>query len=398
MQPVKEYTFDNFIVGRSNQFAFTAAKAVAEKPGQVYNPLYIYGERGLGKTHLLNAIYNQIRKSSLDAVVFMLTADQLTMEIIKTYKAQQPTEWYEKIRSADVLLIDDVHLLQGKMGTQAEFVSILRSFVQEKRQVVLTSSVEPETLPVLESSLRSDYEWCLLADIQPLDTETGKLVARDKAAHCGLQLSEEALDYISSHANREVRRLEGVINRLHAEKELLVSDIDLDAVKQTCEDYDRAFSQDTDRKAKTAFIMIGIQGSGKSEFCRRYLPGIERINLDTLKTRRNERRAITACHVRGVDYVVDNTNPAREDRARYIPEAKAMGYRVIGYFMQSRLQECIARNNQREGKERIPAKAIAMTSNRLEMPSFDEGFDELYFVANDGSEMIISEWRENDDL
>ena len=170
------------------------------------------------------------------------------------------------------------------------------------------------------------------------------------------------------------------------------------AVKQACEDYDRAFSQDTDHKAKTAFIMIGIQGSGKSEFCRRFLPGIERINLDTLKTRKNERRAITACHVRGVDYVVDNTNPAREDRARYIPEAKAMGYRVIGYFMQSRLQECIARNNQREGKERIPAKAIAMTSNRLEMPSFDEGFDELYFVANDGSEMIISEWRENDEL
>lgn len=398
MKPVKEYTFDNFIVGKSNQFALTAAKAVAEKPGQVYNPLFIFGESGLGKTHLLNAIYNQIRESSPDAVVLMFTADQLTMEIIKAYKAQQPTAWYEKIRTADVLLIDDVHLLVGKSATQAEYVSLLRSFVQEKRQVVLMSSVEPDMLPVLESSLRSDFDWCLLADIQPLDTETGKLVARDKAARCGLQLSEEALDYISSHANGEVRRLEGVINRLHAEKELLVSNIDLDAVKQACEDYDRAFSQETDQKAKTAFIMIGIQGSGKSEFCRRFFPGIERINLDTIKTRNNERRAITACHARGVDYVVDNTNPTKEDRARYIPTAKAMGYRVIGYFMQSRLQECIARNNLREGKERIPAKAIAMTSNRLEMPSFDEGFDELYFVANDGSEMIISEWRENDEL
>lgn len=398
MQPVKEYTFDNFIVGKSNKFAFTAAKAVAEKPGQVYSPLFIYGKSGLGKTHLLNAIYNHICESSPDAVVFMFTADQLTMEIIKAHKAQQPTAWYEKIRTADVLLIDDVHLLKGKPATQAEYVSLLRSFVQEKRQVVLTSSVEPEMLPVLESSLRSDYDWCLLADIQPLDTETGKLVARDKGSRRGLQLSEEAVDYISSHVNGEVRRLEGVINRLHAEKELLVTDIDLDAVKQACEDYDLAFSQDTDRKAKTAFIMIGIQGSGKSEFCRRILPGIERINLDTLKTRKNERRAISACHVRGVDYVVDNTNPTREDRARYIPEAKAMGYRVIGYFMQSRLQECIARNNLREGKERIPAKAIAMTSNRLEMPSFDEGFDELYFVANDGSEMEVSKWRENDEL
>lgn len=398
MQPVKEYTFDNFIVGRSNQFAFAAAKAAAEKPGLVYNPLFIYGESGLGKTHLLNAIYNHIHASSPNAVVFMLSAAELTMEMVKAVKTKQMNEWHKNMRSADVLLIDDAQLLMGKSGTQAELVSLLRSCVQEKRQVVMTASAAPERLPVLKSSLRSDFDRCLLADIQPLDTETCKLIARDKAARCGLRLSEDALNCISSHANGEARRLEGVIKRLHAEKELLVTDIDLDAVKQACEDYDRAFSQDTDRKAKTAFIMIGIQGSGKSEFCRRFLPGIERINLDTLKTRNNERRAITACLVRGLDYVVDNTNPAREDRARYIPEAKAMGYRVIGYFMQSRLQECIARNNQREGKERIPAKAIAMTSNRLEMPSFDEGFDELYFVANDGTDMKISEWRGNDEL
>ena len=147
---------------------------------------------------------------------------------------------------------------------------------------------------------------------------------------------------------------------------------------------------------KTAYIMIGIQGSGKSEFCRRYLPNTERVNLDTLKTRNNEKRIITACLVRGVDYVVDNTNPTREDRARYIPAAKAAGYRVIGYFMQSRLQDCIARNNSREGKEVVPPKAIAMTSNKLEMPGKAEGFDALYFVANDGKEMTISEWREDE--
>ena len=149
---------------------------------------------------------------------------------------------------------------------------------------------------------------------------------------------------------------------------------------------------------KTAYIMMGIQGSGKSEFCRRFLAEVCRINLDTLKTRNNEERQLENCIARGIDFVIDNTNPTREDRARYIPVAKKHGFHVVGYFMQSRLQECIARNNLREGKERIPAKAIAMTSNRLEMPSFDEGFDELYFVANDGSEMIISEWRENDEL
>ena len=144
--------------------------------------------------------------------------------------------------------------------------------------------------------------------------------------------------------------------------------------------------------------MIGIQGSGKSTFCRQYFPGIPRVNLDTLKTRNNERRMIESCQAQGSDYVVDNTNPTRADRARYLPEAKAAGYRVIGYFMQSRLQECIERNNQRDGKEKIPAKAIAMTSNRLELPSYQEGFDELYFVSNNGEKMEISEWREEDEL
>ena len=147
---------------------------------------------------------------------------------------------------------------------------------------------------------------------------------------------------------------------------------------------------------KKAYIMIGIQGSGKSEFCRRYLADAVRVNLDTLKTRNNEKRMIADCHAQELDYVVDNTNPTRVDRARYIPAAKAEGYWVIGCFMQSRLQDCIARNDLREGKEKIPAKAIAMTSNRLEMPSKEEGFDELYFVANDGVTMTISEWRDNE--
>ena len=149
---------------------------------------------------------------------------------------------------------------------------------------------------------------------------------------------------------------------------------------------------------KTAVIMIGIQGSGKSEFCQRYLPDVIRINLDTLKTRNNERQLIGQCLAVGSSFVVDNTNPTRADRARYIPDAKAAGYQVIGYFMQSRLQECVERNNRRSGKEAVPPKAIAATSNRLELPSMNEGFDELYFVANDGMTMTISEWRENDEI
>ena len=145
---------------------------------------------------------------------------------------------------------------------------------------------------------------------------------------------------------------------------------------------------------KRIVIMIGLQGSGKSEFCRRYLKDWERVNLDTLKTRHREKLAILQCHEAGRDYVVDNTNPTREDRARYIAAAKEAGYRVIGYYMQSVLRECIARNDRREGRERVPAKAIAMTSNRLELPRYDEGFDELYYVANDGETMTVVKWED----
>lgn len=149
---------------------------------------------------------------------------------------------------------------------------------------------------------------------------------------------------------------------------------------------------------KKAIIMMGIQGSGKSTFCQRYLGEICRVNLDTLKTRNNEKRLIEQCHTEGMDYVVDNTNPTREDRIRYIPDAHEAGYDVIGFYMQSKLQECIQRNEGRQGKERIPNTAIAMTSNRFELPRYAEGFDELYYVANDGTEMKISKWRDDDEL
>ena len=140
--------------------------------------------------------------------------------------------------------------------------------------------------------------------------------------------------------------------------------------------------------------MIGIQGSGKSTFCGKFLNEAVRVNLDTLHTRNKEAAVIAECHRKNCDYVIDNTNPTREDRVRYISAAKSAGYRVVGYFMQSRLKDCISRNELREGKAKIPANAIAATSNKLEMPSRSEGFDELYFVENNGKDIIIKEWRE----
>lgn len=145
---------------------------------------------------------------------------------------------------------------------------------------------------------------------------------------------------------------------------------------------------------KAVVIMMGLQGSGKSTFYTMHLSDdFVRVNLDTLKTRHQEKLLIDDCIENGKSYAVDNTNPTRLDRERYILTAKEAGYRVIGYFMESKIKDCIERNSLREGRARVPDKAIAATSNKLEIPSYDEGFDELYFVKNDGETMIIEEWR-----
>ena len=145
---------------------------------------------------------------------------------------------------------------------------------------------------------------------------------------------------------------------------------------------------------KTMIIMMGLQGSGKSTFYEKYLSKDHvRVNLDTLKTRNKEHLLIDECLSEGKNFAIDNTNPTCEDRARYISLAQEHGYRIVGYFMESKIKDCIDRNALREGKARVPNTAIAATSNKLEIPSYEEGFDELYFVKNDGESMIIEEWR-----
>ena len=148
------------------------------------------------------------------------------------------------------------------------------------------------------------------------------------------------------------------------------------------------------RCQRTAVIFIGIQGSGKTHFFKQHFEGeYDHINLDTLRTRKNELAAIENCISNGRNFVVDNTNPTRLDRHRYIPVLKEAGYHIVGYFMESKIKPCIERNNLREGKAKVPPAAIAATSNKLEIPSYEEGFDELFFVGNDGLRMTVHEWR-----
>lgn len=146
--------------------------------------------------------------------------------------------------------------------------------------------------------------------------------------------------------------------------------------------------------SKTIAIMMGLQGSGKSTFYSRHLADeFVHVNLDTLKTRHQEKLLIEECMQNERNFAIDNTNPTRLDRERYIKPAREAGYRVIGYFLESKIKDCMQRNALREGKARVPEKAIAATSNKLEIPSYEEGFDELYFVKNNGETMTIEEWR-----
>ncbi|MDE6221312.1 MAG: ATP-binding protein [Lachnospiraceae bacterium] len=140
-------------------------------------------------------------------------------------------------------------------------------------------------------------------------------------------------------------------------------------------------------------IMTGIQASGKSTFCKNYLSAYDRINLDTLHTRNKENTAIDEAFLAQRDMVIDNTNPTVEDRKKYILKARENGYKIVGYFLQSRIQECIARNELREGKTKVPVKAITATSKKLEMPSYEEGFDELYFVRITDTGTVVDKWR-----
>lgn len=151
--------------------------------------------------------------------------------------------------------------------------------------------------------------------------------------------------------------------------------------------------------AKEAIIMIGIQASGKSSFCKRIIPdSFVRISLDELNTRNKEKRLLSDCIAKEKDIVIDNTNPTKADRERYIPVLKENGYEVTGYFMQSRVKDCIRRNEERQGKARVPAAAIAATSNKMELPEYSEGFDKLFFVKLFHDDFFIDKWEKEDEV
>ncbi len=230
-----QFTFESFVVGNSNRFAHGAAIAVSNTPGQVYNPLFIYGPPGVGKTHLLYAIANGIRKNDPDANIVYIKGDQFTNELIDAIKSGKNVEFRNKYREADLFLIDDIQFIAGKESNQEEFFHTFNKLYEEHKQIVMTSDRKPGDMLTLEDRLRTRFEWGLLADIQPPDYETRMAIIKNKAVSLGLDLSDEVCNYIANNVTHNVRQIEGTVKKLRAY-------VDLNGMALTLENVMRSIS------------------------------------------------------------------------------------------------------------------------------------------------------------
>jgi len=210
------YTFDRFIVGSSNKFAHGAAVAVAENPGKSYNPLFIYGNSGLGKTHLLLAIGQAIREKNPAVKIAYVKGDDFTNEMVKSIRESTTEKFRDKYRHVDLFLVDDIQFISGKEQTQVEFFHTFESLYQAGRQIVITSDRPPRDLASMEDRLLTRFEQGLLADIQPPDMETRMAITRSKAQGLGLLLTDDIVEYIAEKITANIRQIEGVINKLTA--------------------------------------------------------------------------------------------------------------------------------------------------------------------------------------
>ncbi len=229
------YTFENFVVGSGNQFAHAVAMAVADSPGQRYNPLFIYGGVGLGKTHLLNAIGHRIIKNRTikdPTKVCYLSAEEFTNELINSIRYERTDQFRKKFRNIDVLLIDDIQFLAGKERTQIEFFHTFNSLYENKKQIVLTSDRFPREISPIEERLRSRFEWGLIADIQPPDIETKVAILKKKAELENISLPNDVAFYLASRIDSNIRVLEGCLVRLGAFASLTKKEITLEMAKE----------------------------------------------------------------------------------------------------------------------------------------------------------------------
>lgn len=232
-----KYTFDTFVIGSGNRFAHAASLAVAEAPAKAYNPLFIYGGVGLGKTHLMHAIGHYVMDQNPEAKVVYLTSEKFTNEFINSIRDNKAVEFRNKYRNVDVLLIDDIQFLAGKEQTQEEFFHTFNTLHEESKQIVISSDRPPKEIPTLEDRLRSRFEWGLITDITPPDLETRIAILRKKAKADGLiDIPNEVMMYIANQIDTNIRELEGALIRVVAYSSLVNNDITIDLADEALKD------------------------------------------------------------------------------------------------------------------------------------------------------------------
>jgi chromosomal replication initiator protein len=231
-----KYTFDTFVIGSGNRFAHAASLAVAEAPAKAYNPLFIYGGVGLGKTHLMHAIGHYVLDHNPDAKVVYLSSEKFTNEFINSIRDNKAVEFRNKYRNVDVLLIDDIQFLAGKEQTQEEFFHTFNTLHEESKQIVISSDRPPKEIPTLEDRLRSRFEWGLITDITPPDLETRIAILRKKAKADGLVIPNEVMLYIANQIDSNIRELEGALIRVVAYSSLINKDINADLAAEALKD------------------------------------------------------------------------------------------------------------------------------------------------------------------
>lgn len=211
-----EYTFDNFIVGNSNKFAHAACVAVANHPATDYNPLFIYGPSGIGKTHLLYAITNEFKKKRPDIKVIYIKGEDFTNQMIECIARRSMNEFRDKYRSCDILMIDDIQFIAGRVSTQEEFFHTFNALHEDGKQIILTSDKPPKDIQTLEDRLKTRFEWGLIADIQPPDHDLRVAIFKKKADQVGIEISEEVLEYLAENLRSNIRQIEGAVRKLSA--------------------------------------------------------------------------------------------------------------------------------------------------------------------------------------
>lgn len=231
-----EYTFDNFIVGNSNKFAHAACTAVADNPATNYNPLFIYGPSGLGKTHLMSAVVNEIKKKKDDLSVVYIKGEDFTNELIESLSKQQMNKFRDKYRTCDILLIDDIQFIAGKNSTQEEFFHTFNSLYEDHRQIVLSSDRPPKDIQLLEERLKTRFEWGLIADIEPPDLELRIAIIKKKAEQVSLEIPNDVLTFLAENLRSNIRQIEGAIKKLSALSFLSGKSISMELAKGCIEE------------------------------------------------------------------------------------------------------------------------------------------------------------------